>query len=475
MDLVVWGHEHECEIDPKKNPETGFHVMQPGSSVATSLVPGEAVQKHVAILNITGKDFTVDKVPLKSVRPFVTRDIVLASHKRFKGLDMKKDNRQELTKRLMEVVDEMIEEANAEWLALREEDEQDEEEEPPLPLIRLKVEYTPSSEGGQFDCENPQRFSNRFVGKVANTNDVVYFFRKKSGQSRQHKPTAMLPEEDLEHLGAETVKVERLVQEYLAAQSLKILPQAPFGDAVNQFVTKDDKHAMESFVDESLAGQVKQMLELDSDEEDLDNAMETYKAKAEQQFQTGTYQAKKRILLPKPDDWDSDLDGHWDQQPGSWTEDTQNILSRARTQRSTNDDDIMMDDEEEVVAQPARKTTGRGRTAAKATKAAPAASKKDPPKKAPVRRGRKAQPFEADSDSDVIIDDDEPAPAPAPKRAQPARTTRSRQTTLDFAQSQRPSQRSTQKPAPQQVLEISDDEISDDDAFEPSSTRSRRR
>ena len=54
MDLVVWGHEHECLIDPKYNPETSFHVMQPGSSVATSLVPGEAVPKHVAILNVTG-------------------------------------------------------------------------------------------------------------------------------------------------------------------------------------------------------------------------------------------------------------------------------------------------------------------------------------------------------------------------------------------------------------------------------------
>jgi len=476
MDLVVWGHEHECEINPKKNPETGFHVMQPGSSVATSLVPGEAVQKHVAILNISGKDFTVDKIPLKSTRPFVIREIVLASHKRFKGLDLKKDNRQELTKRLMEVVEEMIEEANAEWLALREEEEQDEGEEPPLPLIRLKVEYTPSSEGSQFDCENPQRFSNRFVGKVANTNDVVYFYRKKSGQSRQHKPTAALPEEGLEDLGAETVKVERLVQEYLAAQSLKILPQAPFGDAVNQFVTKDDKHAMESFVDESLAGQVKQMLDLDSDEEDLENAMEIYKAKIEQQFQAGGYQAKKRILLPKPEDWDSDLDGHWDQQPGSWVDDTSNSLSRRRTQRSTNDDDAMVDDIEQVMSVPAQKTTGRGKTTAAKSRAIPAASKKDPPKKAPVRRGRKAQPFEEESEEDVIMDDDTPvtAPAPPPKRSQPARSTRARQTTLNFTQSQRPSQRTSQRPT-QQILEISDDEISDDDAFEPEPTRSRRR
>ena len=61
MDLVVWGHEHECLIDPRLNPETGFHVMQPGSSIATSLVTTEAVEKHVAVVSITGKSFEVEK------------------------------------------------------------------------------------------------------------------------------------------------------------------------------------------------------------------------------------------------------------------------------------------------------------------------------------------------------------------------------------------------------------------------------
>ena len=108
LNLIVWGHEHECLIDPSQNPETGFHVMQPGSSVATSLVPGEAVQKHVAIVSVTGRDFKVEKIPLKSVRPFITREVILAQDKRFKGLDKKKDNRHEVTRRLMEIVDEMI-------------------------------------------------------------------------------------------------------------------------------------------------------------------------------------------------------------------------------------------------------------------------------------------------------------------------------------------------------------------------------
>lgn len=184
MDLVIWGHEHECLIDPIKNPETGFHVMQPGSSVATSLVPGEAVTKQVAILNITGRKFEVEKIPLKTVRPFVTREIALSTDARFKGLEKKPNNRAEVTKRLMEIVDEMIEEANAEWRELHaEDDDADEDMEPPLPLIRLKVEYS-APEGTNFEIENPQRFSNRFSDKVANRNDVVHFHRKNKISSR---------------------------------------------------------------------------------------------------------------------------------------------------------------------------------------------------------------------------------------------------------------------------------------------------
>lgn len=45
MDFVLWGHEHECLIQPKWNPDQEFHVVQPGSSIATSLCEGEAVEK----------------------------------------------------------------------------------------------------------------------------------------------------------------------------------------------------------------------------------------------------------------------------------------------------------------------------------------------------------------------------------------------------------------------------------------------
>lgn len=70
MHLVLWGHEHECRIDPEDSLDE-FRITQPGSSVATSLSPGEAVPKHVGMLKIHKKDFYIEKLPLKTTRPFV--------------------------------------------------------------------------------------------------------------------------------------------------------------------------------------------------------------------------------------------------------------------------------------------------------------------------------------------------------------------------------------------------------------------
>ncbi|KAI1428789.1 double-strand break repair protein mus-23 [Xylaria sp. FL1777] len=506
LNLVVWGHEHECLIDPRHNPETGFHVMQPGSSVATSLVPGEAVAKHVAVVSVTGKDFSIEKHRLKTVRPFVTAEIVLATDKRFKGLDKKKENRQELTRKLMTVVEEMIEEANVEWDSLQEVDV--DENERPRPLIRLKVEYT-APEGGHYDIENPQRFSNRFSDKVANTNDVVHFYRKKTVQKRATASDELSEEVVASLAEMDSVKVAKLVEEYLKAQSLKILPQAPFGDAVTQFVDKDDKHAMEQFVNDSLSGQVKQMLSLENDDEDLEQAMEMIKQKFEHQFAAGQLKRGPRLRYkPKPDEWDSDLEGgHWEDQPEAIDhapvkEPTpEPAQPRARGRKPTRTgflddddmDDVAEDDEEARVP----KAKGRPKAAATRAKAAP----KAPAKKAPASgrgRGRKKvdeEDEDEDEDDDVVMDDDNyDPPAPPPKRtaatratttrSQPSRSQPSRSQTSSrasaSASTSAPKSRQTklnfsQKVAQKEPLEISDDEISDDPFETAPATRARRR
>ncbi|MCJ1298662.1 meiotic recombination [Hypocenomyce scalaris] len=491
LDLVVWGHEHECLIDPRYNPEMNFHVMQPGSSVATSLMPGEAVPKHVAVLSITGRDFKVETIRLKTVRPFVMKEIVLHEDKTAKVLAKKENNRTKLTQFLMGVVDDLIEQAKAEWLEAQNEPEQDEDLEVPLPLIRLRVEYS-APDGGSFDCENPQRFSNRFVGKVANVNDVIQFYRKKAGTSRKANGGASLPEESiLAQLSLDSVKIEKLVREFLTAQSLTILPQNSFGDAVSQYVDKDDKHAMEMFVNESLSNQIKNLMDVDQvEEDDLQNAMDKYKSKLEELFAAGHLRkTKKARVKPRPDDWDSDIDGgHWEDQPGA--------LIRS--------DDEAAGEDDEVASLPSTTSAARGRgKAAAATSRTTAAAKKTKPATTGRSKRKVVEEESEEEDNDVVmVDSDEeesslfvkPGPAarggrktaPAKKSASPVKRTPARapatasakQSRLNF--SQPATQRSQANGKGSKAQEVSGDEISDDDdAFEPPpptarSTRSRR-
>ncbi|KAJ4296639.1 meiotic recombination [Kalmusia sp. IMI 367209] len=483
IDLVIWGHEHECLIEPKLNPEMGFQVIQPGSSVATSLMPGEAMPKHVAILSIDTSNaekerkFWCQPIRLKSVRPFIMKDIVLQEQQEVidRQLWRVSDNKNKISSIVIEIIEDLIEEAKREWLELQDDRDEDEEIEVPLPLVRLRVEYT-APEPGEFKIENPQRLSNKFQGKVANVNDVVMFHRKKKTASRMAKATVDLPDDSaMAQLSIDTVKVEKLVKEFLTAQSLSILPQNSFGDAVAQFVDKDDKHAMETFVKDSLRSQQKHLL--------------------------GTHEIDVDELVQE---MEHDFDGPWEDSPDA----------RANTD-SEEDEDLA------AAAQP-RKPAARGRgKAAGTTRQTVAATKKatTTTKKAPApktTRGKKKAAVEeeeddVDEDSDVIMIEDNniegaggdsdsgedlfvgqrstatkpaskaPTRAKSPAKKTAATRTRApatKQSTLNFSQSsaQRgPTPRaSTQRAAAsraKKVIEEDEDEISDDeDAFEPPPT-----
>jgi double-strand break repair protein MRE11 len=523
LDLVIWGHEHECDILPHINPEMNFKVMQPGSSVATSLVAGEAVPKQVAILSITGREFKSEPIRLKTVRPFVYKDLILSEHKEAIQMARKDNHRTELTRFLVRVVDELIEQAIGEWREAQEEARMDDDEEPPevpLPLIRLRVETSIPDSTASFDVENPQRFSNRFVGKVANINDVVQFHRKKKTALSSMKKVAGDAEEQeiMSHLqGLDTVKVEKLVREFLAAQSLTILPQNYFGDAVSQFIDKDDKHAMESFVNDSLTNQIKHLLNLDAgdDDEDADEEdslaaqMEKYRGQLEDMFSKGALKKSKggkHRFKPKPSNWDSDLEGDWEDQPGA-------LLRPDEENGSVMDGE---DEEEDETPKP-RPTRGRGRGrgarggANRATTKTTAAPRK--PTAASSRARKKVVEEEEDDedneDEDVAMlddDDDEddsqamffkdkskgastlgkkPMPvstrtrkATSPIKKPPPRatTTRGKQATLNFTASQASVLGTGTQGIRRHSLSdgVEDD---DDDAFEPissSRTKSRR-
>ncbi|KAG9320917.1 hypothetical protein KVV02_001722 [Mortierella alpina] len=262
IDLVIWGHEHECLIDPVYNPQQGFHVSQPGSSVATSLSEGESKEKHVAILKICKGKFNIQKIRLKSVRPFIMGDVTLSDHQ-LDPTDQHKVN-SFISKRVRD----LVRQANEDWVnkngrasrkrrMYSENDSGDEEPTTdntgeqslptPKPLVRLRVEYS-----GGFEIFNPQRFGQEFVDLVANPRDIVHFYRKKSApvRSQAKADTEMEVVDAREKL--DTMRVENLVQKYLSAQNLSILPEIQLADAVRIYVEKDEKDAVKDFVGKSL-------------------------------------------------------------------------------------------------------------------------------------------------------------------------------------------------------------------------------
>ncbi|KAJ3277861.1 Double-strand break repair protein mre11a, partial [Borealophlyctis nickersoniae] len=240
LNLVFWGHEHECLVDPVLNSAQGFHITQPGSSVATSLSEGEAVPKHVALLRIKGTEFQMQKIRLKTVRPFILDEVALKDVSGLRPTDLRMVN-----EFLHDKVNELIDKALEEWTEVNPGVP---EAEFPKPLIRLKVEYS-----GGFTTFNPQRFGQAFVNKVANPKDILQFYRKRQNTVPAGKKKgevvnveAFLPEE------LENFRVEDLVSEFLNAQNLDILPQNELGEAVRQFVEKEDTGAIKDFVEQSL-------------------------------------------------------------------------------------------------------------------------------------------------------------------------------------------------------------------------------
>ncbi|VFQ79766.1 unnamed protein product [Cuscuta campestris] len=229
LDFIVWGHEHECLIDPQEVPGMGFHISQPGSSVATSLIDGESKAKHVLLLEIKGNQYRPTKIPLKSVRPFEYTEIALKDEP-----DIDPNDQNSILEHLDKVVRKLIEQSNSIDVNGSENK---------LPLVRVKVDYS------GFMTINPQRFGQKYVGKVANPQDVLIFSKS---TKKGHREGAVKIE-DAERLRPEELNQQNI--EALVAESnlkMEILPVNDLDVALHSFVNKDDKMAFHSCVQHNL-------------------------------------------------------------------------------------------------------------------------------------------------------------------------------------------------------------------------------
>ncbi|KAK7042496.1 double-strand break repair protein [Favolaschia claudopus] len=428
IDLVVWGHEHDCRIVPEPVAGKGYYISQPGSSVATSLADGESLEKHVALLQIQGKEFEMTPIPLRTVRPFVIESIVLSEIAEEDGLNL--NDQMEITKFLKTKVNSLIEQANQQWEERNEQAIQDGDEplEPMLPLIRLKVDTT-----GVSEMSNPIRFGQEFQGRLANPRDVLVFHRAKKS-AKSGKVLAEEPElEDPEEADMTTseklarVRVAGLVKKYLEAQELQLLGEMEMSDAIAMFVEKDDTHAIQTYVNKAFKRLTKSAQAAGDDDELGEDELDDMLAKAKAEQDKAYAQKLKESEASRA-----------------------KSKGKGKAVASDSEDSMMVDeplgggggsdfDDDSEPAPPPKKKT------AAATKKAPAkapAKAKAAPKKAPVKRGKKAV-SDSDDDEVIEIDDDDdddsdeppakPAKKTAAKKAAPAKKKAPAQSQLTFA------------------------------------------
>ncbi|XP_061199720.1 double-strand break repair protein MRE11 isoform X1 [Neopsephotus bourkii] len=238
INLVVWGHEHECKIAPCQNQQQHFYVSQPGSSVVTSLSPGEAVKKHIGLLHVRGKKMKMHKIPLETVRTFYMDDIVLADHPDLFNPDNPKVT-QAIQAFCMEKVEMMLDNAERERLG--------NPRQPAKPLIRLRVDYA-----GGFEPFNIHRFSQKYMDRVANPKDIIHFFRHREQKAKNDNDLNFGSLFSRPASDGMTLRVEDLVKQYFQTAEKKVqlslLTEKGMGEAVQEFVDKEEKDAIEELV-----------------------------------------------------------------------------------------------------------------------------------------------------------------------------------------------------------------------------------
>lgn len=255
IDLVVWGHEHDCRIEPEKVPERRYYITQPGSSVATSLAHGEAIPKKVGILEIQKGQFNIEPVLLKTVRPFKIGELCLEDEADDDANHLDLQKRDTITVFLKAQIELLINEAEREW----QQAHPDSNEQMMLPLIRLRVDTT-----GAKDLTNGPRIGAEFKERIANPKDVIQYYKRKVLNSKKDKITADQPDfEDMDESlldtngssdGPSRIRMSELVKKYLQAQSLEVLAEEELEDAVTRYVDKDDIDAIKDFVKDTLEG-----------------------------------------------------------------------------------------------------------------------------------------------------------------------------------------------------------------------------
>ena len=273
--LVVWGHEHESITELQYNNEEGFYVLQPGSTVSTSLCEYEAKPKHVCLLQIYYNErkgineFQKEFIQLKTVRQMIFDTLDLDKEcevRKIIGDDA--EARKEKQVVIEEKIQSMIDQAYIDRT----------EGQPELPLIRLRVLST-----GVIPFHE-KAFGLQFNGKVANK-DIVLFKRKTvhrkiKTEMNDAKLTSLTSDMDTNKVS----NIEDIVSEYFKDEKdgLKMIDERGLTQAVRHMVEKEVNDSVETFIEnlrQKVTVHVTEQLDAIDDDKEVETAIKDFSAK----------------------------------------------------------------------------------------------------------------------------------------------------------------------------------------------------
>lgn len=243
FDLLVWGHEHECKPDPQYVAASeavgdGFYILQPGSTVATSLTPEEALQKNVFLIKIKGRKFASKPIPLQTVRPMVCDELLLDKI----PVECRPATKMDRPKKNDRYIDEMAIEAKLNEMIARAEAKRGPRQ-PELPLIRLKVIY--DGDWLNITPANAKRIGLRYENIVANAVDMVMIKKNASSEARARKQRTQQNNDLTDELGAvSAANLQSIINDHFARQplddQLTVLKPYGIGKALDQYSEIED-------------------------------------------------------------------------------------------------------------------------------------------------------------------------------------------------------------------------------------------
>ncbi|EDO08286.1 DNA repair protein Mre11 family protein [Babesia bovis T2Bo] len=242
LDLVIWGHEHECLKFPMLSETRGFKVLQMGSTIQTSLATGEMEPKHCCLMEIGDDGVKFYPIYLETARQLHYSEISLCDI----GVSPK-GGEKDIFKKLVFTMDNILRNmperprtplcisAVADIVMPDKECELSEaiESAQAMPLVRVRVDHS------GYDSINPRTFGARYVDRVANPNDLLRFWLKNPVRPIKAKESPQSTHLDIRNT------VYPLVEE---ACRLKLFLERDLNGAVERFAVGMENGAITDYI-----------------------------------------------------------------------------------------------------------------------------------------------------------------------------------------------------------------------------------